>query len=641
MESSGVPPTNPAGTRPLRILIVDDDELDRLAVRRCLQQSGIAAAMDEAVSAADALDRVRPSSYDCVLLDYYMPGVDSLSLLRRLQAAAHDIPIVIFTGRGDEEVAVEFMKAGASDYLPKASLTPERLATSLRYAMEMARAADTRRQVEQALREREAEFRTLANAIPQMAWIADMQGRRNWYNDRWYEFTGLLPDESLGLGWRLVQHPEHRDRVCNGQLAAFARGESWEDTFPLKRRDGVYRWFLARAVPIRAAEGRVDRWFGTHTDITERLEAERALAASEERFRRALEIETVGVAFFNLEGEITGANDAFLQMVGYSRDDLAAGLLRRDRLTPPEWMPPTLRSMEEFTTTGRVTPYQKEYIRKDGSRSWALFTATRLSEREGVAFVLDTTEQKKGELEREQLLALEQAARAAAERATRARDEVLAIVAHDLRNPMHTILGAASMLAVTAEEDKRLRHVGIIQRSTREMEHLISDLLDVARIESGTLPMRKERVDVPTLIDEALELFEHEALERKIALGREIADDVQPISADRGRLIQVLSNLLGNALKFTTEGRGVSVRAARLEQAVQISVTDSGTGIPEEDLPHLFDRFWQANRASRAGAGLGLAICKGIVEAHGGRIWAASAVGRGTTIHFTLPYLHA
>ncbi|HEX2198121.1 MAG TPA: ATP-binding protein [Burkholderiales bacterium] len=497
----------------MRILVVDDDKLDRLAVRRCLQQAGIAAEIDEAASAAEATERVQPGSYDCVLLDYLIPGSDTVALVRSLAGQAGDVPVVILTGRGDEDIAVEFMKAGAADYLPKEALSAERLATSFRYAQESARNAAARQRAEVALREREAEFRTLANAISQMAWMADTQGRRYWYNQRWYEFTGLRPDESLGLGWYLAYHPDQRATLVASQAAKFGQGQSWEETVRLRRRDGEYRWFLARAMPVRGEDGTILRWVGTETDITE---------------------------------------------------------------------------------------------------------------------------QKEAQLERERLLDREQAARKEAERAARARDDMLAIVAHDLRNPIQNIATAAAGLS-GAGEDKRMRLVGVIHRSTEEMERLIADLFDVARIESGTLSITKSHLDVRALLAEACERFEPQALARNIALGCETPAGLAALGADRDRLSQALSNLIGNALKFTPAGGRISLRAANEEGAVRISVEDTGIGIPPENLPHVFDRFWQASRASRAGAGLGLAICKGIVEAHGGRIWAISTEGGGTSIHITLP----
>src|SRR5688500_13101457 len=186
--------------RPMRVLVVDDDELDRLAVRRYLQQSNIDAPVDDAASAPEALRRVTPDAYDCILLDYYMPGVDTVALFRQLHAAAPATPVIVFTGHGYEELAVEFMKAGAVDYLPKASLTADRLAASFRYALEISRAAAARRRAEAQLRDQEARFRTLANAIPQLVWIADAEGAIHWYNRRWYDYTGTTLEEMQGWG---------------------------------------------------------------------------------------------------------------------------------------------------------------------------------------------------------------------------------------------------------------------------------------------------------------------------------------------------------------------------------------------------------------------------------------------------------
>ncbi len=227
------------------------------------------------------------------------------------------------------------------------------------------------------------------------------------------------------------------------------------------------------------------------------------------------------------------------------------------------------------------------------------------------------------------------------ERAVRSREEMLTIVAHDLRNPMHAIMAAASMLALQAPDEPQRRRIAIIQRSAKEMERLLTDLLDVARIESGHLVVRREPIDLLALLDEAVETFHAQASAVGVTLVCEVTDGIRTVAGERDRVVQVLSNLIANALRFTPTGGRVSVRAAAAGGEALVSVKDSGDGIPAEDLPRVFDRFWRADPGSPAGAGLGLAICKSVVEAHGGRIWAASMVGRGTTFHFTLPFASA
>lgn len=224
----------------------------------------------------------------------------------------------------------------------------------------------------------------------------------------------------------------------------------------------------------------------------------------------------------------------------------------------------------------------------------------------------------------------------AADIGARARDAALAVVAHDLRSPIHTIVAAASLLGLTADDDGIRRQIAIIQRSARSMERLTAQLLDVARIEAGALEVRLEPIDLWPLIAEAVEQCEGPARARGIAVRCAVGDDIPRVVGDRDRLMQVLSNLLDNAVKFTHEGQEIAVRVARLGAMLRIAVEDAGVGIAPEDLPHIFTRFWQADRTSHIGAGLGLAICQRIVDAHGGRIWAASVVGRGTTMCFTL-----
>ena len=266
-------------TAELRLLIIDDDELDRLAVRRCVLQAGLAARVEEAASAAEALERTGRGSYDCILLDYYLPGESGIALLGELRQAAPETPVVIFTGRGDEDVAVELMKSGAADYLPKSSLTPERLASGVRHALHVARAAAARRRAEDELRAEETRFRTLANAIPQLAWMADANGRQYWFNQRWFEYTGATKDDAGE--WRRFLHPDHVGRIDEVLRRSSGTGEVWEDTFPLRGRDGTYRWFLSRALPIRGEDGTITGWLGTSTDITERMRVEELRAEAQ------------------------------------------------------------------------------------------------------------------------------------------------------------------------------------------------------------------------------------------------------------------------------------------------------------------------------------------------------------------------
>jgi signal transduction histidine kinase len=206
---------------------------------------------------------------------------------------------------------------------------------------------------------------------------------------------------------------------------------------------------------------------------------------------------------------------------------------------------------------------------------------------------------------------------------------------------VHTIILTTGLLREIPHDDaQRDQRLGVIDRTAKGMDHLIRDLLDVTRIESGTFAVHQARVHVRALLDETLELFEAPARERRVRLRCHVDDDVAPVLGDRDRLEQVLSNLIGNALKFTPpegEVRLSAERTPRARDAIEITIVDTGSGIPADQVAHVFDRFWQADRRGRAGAGLGLSIAKGIVEAHGGEIRVESRVGEGTTFRVELP----
>ncbi len=225
-----------------------------------------------------------------------------------------------------------------------------------------------------------------------------------------------------------------------------------------------------------------------------------------------------------------------------------------------------------------------------------------------------------------------------AQRVIDAREEILRIVAHDLRSPLNTISMAAGLLidlpATDAERAKRLK---IIQRSGEQMNRLIQDLLSVTTIEAGRLSIDQRKVEVRHLFREAREMLEPAAREKSITLVFQPSADIPAINGDAGRVLQVFSNLVSNGVKFTPQGGVITVSAESGVGTVQFSVRDTGPGIPPEDLPRIFGKFWQARRGDKRGVGLGLAIARGIVEAHGGTIAVRSEMGRGSVFTFSLP----
>jgi signal transduction histidine kinase len=225
----------------------------------------------------------------------------------------------------------------------------------------------------------------------------------------------------------------------------------------------------------------------------------------------------------------------------------------------------------------------------------------------------------------------------------RSREDLMAIVSHDLRNPLGVVLASSALLLKSAlppdREERARRQVEAIQRAGNRMNRLIKDLLDFASIQGGRLNISPRPQDALTVTREVIEVLEPLAAQKSQQLRRELGDDLErlEIVCDRDRLIQVFSNIVGNAIKFTPDGGTIVLVAQAQGELAHFSVTDTGPGMDPEELANMFDRYWQAQRKNRDGIGLGLSIAKGIIDAHGGRIWAESQPGAGTAVHFVLP----
>ena len=355
---------------------------------------------------------------------------------------------------------------------------------------------------------------------------------------------------------------------------------------------------------------------------------------SHARIQRLVESNIIGIVFWDLSGSITDANEAFLEMVGYSRKDLLSGEVNWERMTLPEYKALDERKVGEVSTTRTCTPYEKEFRRKDGSRVPVLVGAVLFDDSpdHGVAFVLDLTERKQAEAERE--------ARHAAEAANRAKSTFLANMSHELRTPLNGILGYAQILERTSTLGEReLAGVNVIKKSGEHLLTLINDILDLAKIEAGKMELYPVELPLVRFVQAITEIIDVNAAQKGLELACDLAPGLpQSIRADEKRLRQILLNLLSNAVKFTERGR-VTLRVRFTPPAwLCFEVQDTGIGITAEQLKSIFEPFEQAGDMQRrlAGTGLGLTISRQYVRLMGGDVQVESQVGQGSTFRFEI-----
>jgi PAS domain S-box-containing protein len=254
-----------------------------------------------------------------------------------------------------------------------------------------------RKRSEKAMEVSEERFRTLADNISQLAWMADMHGILFWFNKRWYEFTGTTYDEIMEKGLGIVVHPDYFEKVMAGYLDAVQKGEPWTETFPMRKKDGTYRWFLSHAMPIYDRDHTIMRWFGTNTDVTDLHDIREELRLAAERFDRIMSSNIIGMVISDLNGGIISANQYYYNLTGYSEEEILQNNIMWTTLTAPEYAPVDARAVDELRRFGTCTPYEKEYIRKDGTRVWILIGVTLLpnTQDQGIAFLLDITNSKR------------------------------------------------------------------------------------------------------------------------------------------------------------------------------------------------------------------------------------------------------
>jgi PAS domain S-box-containing protein len=372
--------------------------------------------------------------------------------------------------------------------------------------------------------------------------------------------------------------------------------------------------------------------------------AEEAVAESEARFQAIFERALNGIALLSDDLVFVDVNPSLCSILGRSRDAIVGRHLSafsvKERQPDLSAMTATLQSSSEWRGAAPVLNARGEQV----DLEWSVSTHTQPHLR--LAMVSDITARLRIEADRERLLQSERHARAAAEEANRLKDDFLAALSHELRTPLNAIVGFARLLQrvpSVASDDRITAHVDAIERNAWVQAQLISDLLDISRITSGKLELNRQSLSAAHAVNAALASIQPAARAKQVRIDVDLDRSIEPIHWDPSRFQQVVWNLVDNAVKFSAIGGTVRVRLSQTPVTVELEVTDTGRGISEEFLPHVFDRFRQEDSTSRrghGGLGLGLAIVHQLVTAHGGTITAASAgEGHGATFRVTLPRL--
>ena len=536
-----------------------------------------------------------------------------------------------------------------------------------------------RRQAEEALRQSDERFRLVSRATNDVIRDWDVtSGTLEWNEAAHRVFRRSTRKMGTSAQWWYNQiHPEDRERIVTGMHRVInSVSEYWSDEYRFRRGDGSYATVLDRAYVVRSEDGAPLRVISSMVDITERKrseEAQRFLARTTELLDASLDYESTLASLARLAVPTLAdyclidvvTKDGGVQRVAAAHADAEKEkLLSRDERLPADSDPaehPALQVVRsgrsvlvpEFTDAvmGSIAHDEdhRSRLRALGLRSFMVVPLTARGHTLG-ALTLAAAESERRLSTLDLILAEELGRRAGlavdnahlfrqAQQAVRARDDMLAIVSHDLRNPVHTIALSASLaLENVGDENPMVRRpVEAIQRAAERMSVLLQDLVEVARIEARGSAVDPRPREVGSLMKEVREMLVPLVNNGSLRLESRAADAIPTVLVDSDRIMQVFSNLVGNSLKFTPAGGTITLGAEPAGREVRFSVSDTGAGIPEDQLPHLFDRFWQANRTDRRGVGLGLAISKGIVEAHGGHIWAESKLGTGSTFFFTVP----
>ena len=505
------------------------------------------------------------------------------------------------------------------------------------------------RRTEEKLRASEEDFRTLAEAVPQIVWMTDADGKNTFFNQQWVEYTGMTLEESYGDGWNTPFHPDDRQRAWEAWQRATQDVAPYSLECRLRRADGVYRWWLIRGAPLRDETGKILKWFGTCTDIEEIKLAEEKLRRSERNLAEAERIGGTGSWDYDVVSDTASWSENMFRIFDVDPAMPTELVFTQfvENLVHPADRPRVLSVFQDSLDGKRPYDLQYRVVKKDGSIRDIHAVAETTRDENGNAVrmigrVEDVTERRRAEDEVRRLNAeLEDrvASRTAQlEAANRELEAFIYSASHDLRAPLRAIDGFSQMVIedadgrLTAEDADHLQRVRV---AAQRLGLLMDELLDLSRASREELFV--EDIDVSSLATDVVKELHEAQPERSVEVV--VQDDLRA-KADAALVRAILVNLLDNAWKFTREREAAHVEVGRIESDGERAffVRDDGVGFDTKSANRLFGAFQRMHAPGAfEGTGIGLATVQRLVARHGGRVWAEADVEKGATFFFTLP----
>lgn len=499
--------------------------------------------------------------------------------------------------------------------------------------------------------ENEQQFELICDTMPQMLWTTKPNGDHDYFSQRWYDYTGLKPEQCLGKGWVLPFHPDDLKVAGARWLRSLGTGDEYLTEYRCRRHDGVWRWMLGRALPLKDRNGKILKWFGTCTDIQDIVDAREENERSQQQLRNVLRHAHMTMWVIDPEGILTFFEG---ELKGDVKPESLVGI-------PAYQAFQNYLSMDHFRASGNKILEGRSELElleiKDEQDRWFRIRLVPQRGRTGpqgtidedvivgvVGTSMEVTQLKKREQENIKLLANESAAK----EASKMKSSFLANMSHEIRTPIAGVLGMSELLMDTELDKEQRDFAQNIQRSANSLLTVINDILDFSKIESGRLDIEEVQFSLPTVLKDVAKMLSYAAARKHLAFTSELnlgeANDL-PLLGDPGRIRQILTNLLTNSIKFTSDGfvkmTANIVEATTEATTVEFGVEDTGIGIEEEVKKRLFRPFSQADSSTArrfGGTGLGLTISKNLVDLMHGQISLESKLDHGTKAVFRIPF---